>query len=165
LPKPCIIPQIAEFKSGARKNAKPQRLPVELMTSTSKAATDEEMATAAAYFSKLKPRKIITTTETKLVPKPYVAGWLFTPMREKDKEAIGERIIELQKDPEQFASQDTPSEFIASVPVGSVAKMKSPATAAGNGKTLPCGTCHGADLRGVRQVVWYGRCTSFSREH
>ncbi len=148
LPQGYIVEQLADFKSGARKSALPQRLPVVLMASIAKAATDTEVAEAAAYFSKLIPRKIITVTETKSVPKTYVAGWLFAPINEKDTEPIGQRIIEVPKDLEQFESRDTHSEFIAYVPVGSVAKGKALATTGGKGKTVACETCHGKGLRG-----------------
>ncbi len=152
LPEAYIMQQIADFKSGARKSALPQRLPVKLMTSISIAATDADVAAAAAYFSKLKSRKIITVTETKLVPKTYVAGWLLAPINDKDTEAIGQRIIEVPKDLEQFESRDTHSEFIAYVPIGSVAEGKALATTGGKGKTVACGTCHGKDLRGLGAV-------------
>jgi cytochrome c553 len=49
-------------------------------------------------------------------------------------------------------SRDTHSEFIAYVPVGSIANGKALATTGGNGKTLPCGKCHGANLRGLGPI-------------
>jgi cytochrome c553 len=152
LPKAYIVQQMADFKNEARPSATPKRLPVVLMMSIAKAATDAEVAESADYFSKLKPRKIITVIETTMVPKTYVAAWLLAPVNDTDKEAIGQRIIEVPKDLEQFESRDTHSEFIAYVPVGSVAKGKALATTGGNGKTLPCATCHGNGLRGMSAV-------------
>jgi cytochrome c553 len=148
LPEAYIVQQLADFKSGARKSALPQRLPVVAMISVAKAATDAEAAEAAAYFSKLKPRKIITVSETTSVPKTYVAGWLFSPVNDKDTEAIGQRIIEVPRDLEQFESRDTHSEFIAYVPMGSLAKGKVLARTGGKGKTVACETCHGKGLQG-----------------
>jgi cytochrome c553 len=152
LPEAYIVQQMADFKSGARKSAVAQHLPAVLMGSIGKAATDEEVASAAKYFSSLKPRKLITVIETKEVPRTYVAGWVFTPVNDKDKEPVGMRIIEMPKDMEQFESRDTHSEFIAYVPVGSIAKGETLAASGGNGKTLPCGKCHGADLRGLGPI-------------
>src|SRR5438477_3749787 len=148
LPEAYIVQQMADFKTGARKSSLPDRLPTKLMSAIAKAATDEEVAQAAAYFSSVKARKSITVVETNEVPKTYVAAWVFSPLDGKGKELIGERIIEMPKDLEQFESRDTHSEFIAFAPTGSIAKGEALATT-GEGKTIPCGKCHGADLRGL----------------
>jgi len=123
-----------------------------VMPSIAAALTEEEVAESAAYFSSLKPRKLITVKETERVPKTYVAGFVFAAVEGGGEEAMGNRIIEMPKDLEQFESRDTHSEFIAYVPVGSIAQGRELATTGGNGRTLPCGTCHGADLRGVGAV-------------
>jgi cytochrome c553 len=144
--------QVADFKSGARRSSMPQRVPVVLMTSLSIAATDAEVASAAAYFSGLRPRKTITVVETSVVPKTYVAGWFLAPVNDRDQEPIGSRIIEVPKDLERFESRDSRAEFIAYVPVGSVAKGESLVTTGGNGRTTQCGICHGPDLRGLGPI-------------
>jgi cytochrome c553 len=149
LPAPYIVQQVADFKSGARKSSVPERLPVAHMISVSKAATDAEVASAAAYFSALHPRKTITVIETRLVPKTYVAGWFLATKNGAGKEPIGDRIIEVPRSLEQFESRDARSQFIAYVPIGSIAKGKLIAATGANGKTIACGTCHGPDLRGV----------------
>jgi cytochrome c553 len=152
LPVAYIVQQMADFKSGARNSAVAKHLPSVAMEAVGKAASDEEVVSAAEYFSSLKPRKLITVIETKEVPRTYVAGWVFTPVNGKDKEPIGMRIIEMPKDLERFESRDTHSEFIAYVPVESIAKGEALATTGGNGKTLPCGKCHGPDLRGLGPI-------------
>jgi cytochrome c553 len=152
LPEAYIVQQVADFKSGARESSMPQRLPVVAMTSLSRAASEAEVASAAAYFSALKPRKVIRVVETKMVPTTYVAGWFLAAANGKDKEPIGQRIIEVPKDLERFESRDTRSEFLAYAPIGSVAKGKSLAMSGGNGKTTQCGKCHGPDLRGLGPV-------------
>jgi cytochrome c553 len=152
LPEGYITQQMADFKSGARRSSLPERLPSKLMTASAKAATEEEVAKAAAYFSSVKPRKLITVIEASEVPKTYIAGWFFTPVNEQEKEPIAGRIIEMPKDVEQFESRDTHSEFIAYVPVGSIAKGEALAITGGDGKTIPCGKCHAPDLRGLGVV-------------
>ena len=152
LPEAYIVQQVADFKSGARKSSVPQRAPVALMTSLSKAATEAEVASASAHFSSLKPRKTITVIETNVVPKTYVAGWFLAAANHRDKERIGHRIIEVPKDLDRFESRDTRAEFIAYVPMGSIAKGESLVTTGGNGKTTQCGTCHGHDLRGLGPI-------------
>jgi len=96
---------------------------VALMTSLSKAATEAEVLSGAAYFSGLTPRKVITVIETDMVPKTFVAGWFLAVINDKDKELLGQRIIEVPKDLERFESHDARSELIAYVPIGSVASM------------------------------------------
>jgi cytochrome c553 len=152
LPEAYIMQQMADFKSGARKSAVSKHLPSIAMEAIGKVASDDEVASAAKYFSSLKPRKLITVVEADEVPKTYVAAWVSSPVNDKDKEPIRMRIIEMPKDLEQFESRDTHSEFIAYVPPGSIAKGEALATTGGNGKTLPCGKCHGPDLRGLGPI-------------
>ena len=152
LPEAYMVQQMADFKSGARKTMVARHLPSVAMEGVGKAASDEEVASAAKYFSSLKPRKSITVIESEEVPKTYIAAWVFSPVNGKDKEPIGIRIIEMPKDLERFESRDTHSEFIAYVPVGSIARGEALATTGGNGKTLPCGKCHGTDLRGLGPI-------------
>jgi len=130
----------------------PERAPVAMMTSLSGAASDEEVAAAAAYFSGLKPRKNITVIETEMAPKTYVAGWFLAAVNDKEKEPIGMRIIEMPKDVERFESRDTRSEFFAYAPVGSIAKGEALATTGGDGKTTKCAACHGPELKGLGPV-------------
>jgi cytochrome c553 len=122
------------------------------MTSLSKAATEAEVLSAAAYFSGLKPRRVITVIETDMVPKTYVAGWFLAVSNDKDKEPLGQRIIEVPKDLERFESRDARSEFIAYVPAGSVAKGEWLVTTGGDNRTTQCGICHGPDLKGLGPI-------------
>jgi len=122
------------------------------MTSLSKAATEADVLSAAAYFSGLKPKKVITVIETDMVPKTYVAGWFLAVVNDRDREPLGQRIIEVPKDLERFESRDARSEFIAYVPIGSVAKGEWLVTTGGDGKTIQCGICHGPDLKGLGPI-------------
>lgn len=152
LPAAYIVEQMADFKSGARRSAVAELSPPKNMIATAKAATDEDVAQAAAYFSRLKPRKLITVIESAEVPKTYVAAFVYSPREGSEKEPIGDRIIEMPKDLEQFESRDSHSEFVAYVPPGSVAKGRDLAEKGGGGKTTACATCHGKDLRGVGAI-------------
>src|SRR5262245_57237165 len=75
LPATYIKQQIADFKSGARKSSVMDRAPMSFKITLAKAATDEEIAHAAAYFSSVKPRSVIHVVETTTVPKTVVAAW------------------------------------------------------------------------------------------
>lgn len=152
LPEAYIIEQMADFKSGARKSSVPERSPVRNMTATAKAATVDEVAQAAAYFSSIKPRKLITVVEAREVPKTHVADAFYARLPGNEKEPIAGRILEMPEDLEQFESRDTHSEFIAYVPPGSLAVGKALATTGFGGKIVPCVQCHGPDLRGLGSV-------------
>src|SRR3984893_13810660 len=149
LPAAYIVQQMADYKSGARKFAGPQRSPALLMTAIAKAATTEEAQTAAAYFSSLKPKQNIKVVETDTVPATQIARVFYMLVKDGGSEPIGERIVEGPADVAQFEHRDTRSQFIAYVPTGSIAKGETLATTGGSGTTTPCITCHGLGLKGV----------------
>jgi cytochrome c553 len=53
------------------------------------------------------------------------------------------------EDLEQFENRDPRSQFIAYVPIGSIAKGAALVSTGGEGKTLQCAICHGQDLKGL----------------
>jgi cytochrome c553 len=148
LPAAYIVQQMADYKSGARKTSV-QKRNIDLMIALSKDITDAEVQAAAAYFSALKPKSNIRVVETASVPKTVVAGWFLTAADTREKEPIGQRIIEMPEDLEQFENRDPRSHFIAYVPIGSVARGEALVSTGGAGKTLQCTICHGQDLRGL----------------
>jgi cytochrome c553 len=152
LPKAYIVQQMADFKNGARATSVPERLPSKLMIALSKGATDAEIDAAAGYFSALKQRANIRVVETDMVPKTYVTGWHFAVVTTGDKEPLGQRVIEVPEDLQRFVSRDARARFIAYVPIGSIKKGAALASTGGSGKTVPCGGCHGIDLKGLAAV-------------
>jgi cytochrome c553 len=150
LPKAYIVQQMADFRNGLRGTAVPDRAPPALMISLAKGATDAEIDAAAAYFSSLKPRAVMRVVETDSVPQTYVAGWFLAAAKGGEKEPLGNRIIEIPEDLAQFENRDTHVQFIAYVPIGSVAKGK--VLAGGNDKIAACAGCHGPDLKGVGDI-------------
>jgi cytochrome c553 len=152
LPTSYIVQQMADYKSGARKFSGPQRSPVLLMTAIAKAATDNEVQAAAAYFSSLKPKANIKVVETDAVPATQIARVFYTIVKNGGTEPIGERIVEVPMDVDQFEHRDTRSQFVAYVPIGSIAKGETLAKTGASGTTTPCETCHGLGLNGVDAV-------------
>ena len=148
LPAAYIVQQMADYKSGARKTSV-QKRNIDLMISLSKDITDAEVQAAAAYFSALKPRSNIRVVETAAVPKTFVAGGFLAASSTGEKEPIGQRIIEVPEDLEQFENRDPRSQFIAYVPIGSLGRGADLVGAGGAGKTLQCAICHGPDLKGL----------------
>jgi cytochrome c553 len=152
LPAAYIVQQIEDYKSGARKFAGPQRSASLLMTAIAKACTQEEAEAAAAYFSSLKPKANIKVVETDTVPVTEIARLFYMVSKNGGSEPIGQRIVEVPADAEQFEHRDTRSQFIAYVPKGSIARGQALATGGGASVAAPCIACHGADLRGIASV-------------
>jgi cytochrome c553 len=73
-------------------------------------------------------------------------------MKGGEKEPIGQRIIEVPEDLEQFVNRDTRARFIAYVPPGSIQKGRAMAATGGGGKTVQCETCHGPGLKGLGPI-------------
>jgi hypothetical protein len=92
------------------------------MISLSKAITNAEVETAAAYFSALQPRKRIKVIESDTAPKSYIAGLVWAAKQSDERESLGHRILELPDDLIQFESRDPRSTFTVYVPIGSLAK-------------------------------------------
>jgi cytochrome c553 len=152
LPASYIIQQMADYKNGMRGTAVPNRAPQTNMIALAKGATDAEIAAAAAYFSSLKPRARMRVVETDMVPKTHVAGWFLADEGKGEKEPIGNRIIEVPEDVEQFENRDSRARFVAYVPPGSVKKGEALVASGNGGKTAPCGVCHGATLQGLGPI-------------
>lgn len=144
LPAAYIIQQMADFKNGDRKSAEPRMGPPNAMIQDAKAARDEEIKAAAAYFSSFPYKKWIRVVESKDVPKTRIAGSMHVPT--EGTEPLGQRIIEVPEHLERTELRDASSGFVAYVPVGSIKKGESIV------KARACGTCHGADLKGLGPV-------------
>ncbi len=152
LPKDYIVQQMAAFKSGTRKSSEPKLIPVNYMVTIASHANDQEAATAAEYFSALKPKPWIRVVETATVPKTHAAGWMLVANQPKVDEPISNRIIETPENLELTELRDDTSGFIAYVPLGSLQKGKVLVTTGGDETTMPCASCHGDDLRGKDNV-------------
>ena len=147
-----IVQQLADFKSGARKSSDPDLKPVANMVVNETKATDEEIQIAANYFAALKPKPWIHVVEAKFVPKTHVAGWMLVVSTPHEMESIGDRIIETPESLERTEIRDDTSGFIAYVPPGSLKRGKTLVTTGANGRTIICSTCHGPNLKGLKNV-------------
>lgn len=162
LPAAYIVQQMADFKNGDRKSAEPKMGPPSAMIQDAKAAHDDEIQAAAAYFSSFPFKKWIRVVEAKDVPKSRIAGSMHTPTND-GTEPLGQRIIELPEDLARTELRDAESGFVAYVPIGSIKKGESLVKTGGAGRTMACGTCHGADLKGIGPVpALAGRSPSYT---
>jgi len=151
LPAAYIIQQMADFKNGERKSAEPRMGPPNAMIQDAKAATDEDVRTAAAYFSSLPFKRWIRVVESMEVPKTRIAGSMHVPTND-GAEPMGRRIIEIPEDVQRTELRDGTSGFVAYVPIGSIARGETLVKTGGSGKTVACGACHGATLKGLGPV-------------
>jgi cytochrome c553 len=139
--------QLADFKSGARGGEGAGN-----MTKFSQSMTDGDVRVATAYFALLKPVSWTRVVETDTVPKTFFEGTRRLKIEDGGTEPIGRRIIEVPVDQELVQRRDPHASFISYAPYGSVARGEALATTGGDGKTVPCATCHGAGLRGLADV-------------
>ena len=90
--------------------------------------------------------------ESPTAPKSFVGGGgMRYASPEGGDEPIGSRIIMIPDSAEGAQRRNPKSNFVAYVPPGSIANGKALA-AGGNGKTIACGICHGAGLKGLGEV-------------
>jgi cytochrome c553 len=148
LPVGYFMRQMAEFKSGARKGAG-----AVAMIPIAQGLNEEDFKAAAEYFSSLKIPIWYKVVETAIVPKSYLGnGAMRLPVEHGGTEPLGNRIIELPQDVESAESRNPRVGFVAHVPPGSIKKGEAIVTTGADGKTLPCATCHGPNLKGLGDV-------------
>lgn len=145
LPAAYIVQQMADFKNGDRKSSEPKMGPPNAMIQDAKAAHDDEIKAAAAYFASVPFKKWIRVVEAKDVPRTRISGSMHVPTND-GTEPLGQRIIEMPENLERTELRDASSGFVAYVPVGSIKKGEALV------KAGTCGTCHGADLKGLGPV-------------
>jgi cytochrome c553 len=151
--------QIADFKSGARKNpimanGQPQNNATQFMVGIAKALSAADSHAAAEYFASLKPvAGWVKVVEAAQVPKTYISrGYMRVALPNGGMEPIGLRVIEVPQDYERQLLRDPRFGTIAYVPPGSIARGRTLATTGSGGKTIQCTICHGEGLKGLADV-------------
>ena len=153
LPAPYIVQQVNDFKSGVRRSAWPgQYRPTDLMIHVAKYATDDEVASAARYFSQQKPKSHVSVLERKRVPRAAVVGFVYAAIRGAPEEPLGARLLEFAPDPDRHENRDEAMQYVAYAPIGSLRRGRSISSSGANGLTIGCVTCHGVNLQGVGLV-------------
>jgi len=148
LPANYIIRQMTDFKAGHRKGVRSGN-----MIAFAAAISDEDTRAAAEYFASLKHIGWTKVIETDTVPQTFVgAGAMRFATPGGGSEPIGNRIIVVPQDAARASSRDSRSGFIDYVPTGSIKRGEALVTTGGGGKTVPCGICHGPDLRGLAEI-------------
>jgi cytochrome c553 len=152
LPEPYMLQQMEDFKNGLRRSSEPRMDSVNHMIIVSRAATPEEVRAGVAYFASLKPQKWIHVVETDTVPITKIGSLMLVVTDPHAIEPIGRRIIEVSEDQEQTELRNPTSGFVAYVPTGSLRRGEQLVKTGGDGRTVACTTCHGANLKGIGNV-------------
>jgi cytochrome c553 len=154
LPAAYFIQQMMDFKNGVRNSAEPRKANAKRMAGFAKVMSDDEIKAAAEYFAAIPYNTTwIKVVESKTAPKTRNAGGLFLKVEGNDTEPLGNRIVEVADNTEATETlRDDHSPFTAYAPVGSIKKGEALVTTGGAGKTVACGTCHGANLEGLGPV-------------
>jgi cytochrome c553 len=151
-PAAYFIQQMHDFKNGDRKSAEPRKANTNAMIAIAKAMTDEEIKATAEYFGSMQWTPWIKVVEADTAPKTRISCGLFLALDGAEKEPLGKRILEVPENTEGSETLRNPrSGFIAYAPPGSI-KRGEALVNSGGGKTLACGSCHGADLKGLGPV-------------
>jgi cytochrome c553 len=152
LPVTYFVQTMYDFRRDLRKSGDARKANTNLMVTIAKGMTDEEIVQAAEYFGAMKWSPWIRVVETNTVRKTRVAGGVHFPLEGEATEPIGTRIIETPENVEHAELRDPRSGWIAYAPVGSLKKGEALVMRGGDGRTVACTVCHGADLRGMGPV-------------
>ena len=152
LPADYIVQQVRDIKSGARLSSEPRMGPPANMIIVAANANEDEVKSAAEYFSQLKYKPWIKVIEADTVPKTKIKGSMLVLADGGGKEPIGNRIIETPLNWNNTELRDDAASFIAYVPVGSIKKGEALVTTGGAGRTVACGVCHGKQLQGLGPI-------------
>ncbi|MEO8855380.1 MAG: hypothetical protein ABI343_00185 [Burkholderiaceae bacterium] len=146
LPKAYILEQIAAFHAGQRGIGGP--VTAHSMVDEARALTSADLRQAAEYFSATKFVSHVQVVETPTVPRTHWKYFVLVPDKDHAREPIGERIIEVPLNFDDYARADGRARYIAYVPSGSIQRGAAIASK-GNGAAPACESCHGAKLEGV----------------
>jgi cytochrome c553 len=153
LPVSYFVETMHDFRRDLRKSADARKANTNLMVTIAKGMTEQEIVQAAEYFGSMKWSPWLRVVEANTVPKTRIAGGMHLRLEGEATEPIGMRIIETPENTEHTELlRDPRSGFIAYAPVGSLKKGETLVMTGGNGRTVACTVCHGADLRGMGPV-------------
>ena len=153
-----IIEQVHELRDGNRVYVGlPASTRPPAMIEIANDITEAELKAAADYFASIprEQQKWIKVVEGSTAPKNHVGRGGMRFLDEGTTETMpipANMIYEVAADGQGALLRDPHAGFIDFVPEGSVKKGELLASTGGNGKTIQCSMCHGADFRGLGDV-------------
>ena len=152
LPIGYFLQQLDDMKND-RRHGSVLHATITSMIPAAKAIGENDAKLAAEYFSSIAPVKTTRVVETETVPITHPGPHALQVIDPSgSKEPIGTRIIEVPEDIDRSLLRDPSSGFVAYVPIGSIKKGEALAKTGGDGRTTPCGICHGSALKGMGDV-------------
>ncbi|NVN88741.1 MAG: c-type cytochrome [Rhodopseudomonas sp.] len=152
LPAAYLRRQIDDYRRGARTTGVKERGHVFRMIAAMKELNDEEIDQIVAYYSAMTLLPRVKVVETTDVPTSYIPNWYYTSRRDGTTEPLGERIVEMPDDEENFINRDFRVTFTAYVPPGSVRRGED-LVAGKEAERIPaCAGCHGEKLKGTDSI-------------
>jgi len=151
LPSAYLLRQIEDFRTGARTTGVKERAHVFRMISAIKELTEDEIKQVVAYYAAMTLPARVKVVESETVPTTYVPNWYYTSKLDGKTEPLGDRIIEIPDDEENFVNRDYRVTFTAYVPPGSVARGEQLVAGMEAERVPACATCHGDGLKSPSQ--------------
>jgi cytochrome c553 len=153
LPYSYFVQTMEDFRAGLRKSADPRKNNTNSMIAYAKAMTEDEIKEVAKYYGSIRFASRVKVIESKTVPKTrLVAAGLYFPLEGNETEPLGDRLIETPETGQAFVYKNPRAKAFAYVPPGSINRGERLVMNGGNGKTVQCSVCHGADLLGLGPV-------------
>lgn len=153
LPEQYVLQQLQAFADGTRRSADRRKSNTNEMAMIAARLSPEERKQVAAYYAAIPLKKFVRVLEAEQVPQVRTTtNGLMLPIDNLPKVPLGKRIVVVPEDPERnLMSRDPRGQWLAYVPVGSVAAGEKLVTT-GGGKTLGCSLCHGPGLKGIGEI-------------
>lgn len=153
LPADYFVQQVKDMRTRARHSGSPVPFPSAVaMQQIADSVTDAEVEEAARYFAKVRARRASRVVESDSVPRFMPLNGLSTILPGTEREALGDRLVEVALDLRRHELHDPMAEYVAYVPRGSLARGRALASGDPRHGVKGCTSCHGADLRGVQLV-------------
>ena len=153
LPVEYFVQQVKDMRTRARRSASPVPYPPGVaMQLIADSVTDAELEEAARYFAGVRARRASRVVETRTVPRFMPLNGVSTLLPGGAREPIAGRLVEVASDLRRHELHDPMAEYVAYVPLGSIARGRTLAVGDSRRGVKGCASCHGADLRGVKLV-------------
>jgi cytochrome c553 len=147
LPSEYLLRQIDDYRTGARTTAVKERAHVFRMISALRELTEDEIKQVVAYYAAMKLPARVKVVESETVPTTYIPNWYYASKLDGKTEPLGDRIIEIPRDEENFINRDSRVTFTAYVPPGSIARGERLVAGKETDGVPACAACHGEGLK------------------
>jgi cytochrome c553 len=152
LPSEYLLRQIDDYRTGLRTTAVKERAHVFRMISAIRELTEDEIKQVVAYYAAMKLPARVKVVESEAVPTTYVPNWYYASKHDGKTEPLGDRIIEIPDDEENFVNRDSRVTFTAYVPLGSVTRGEHLVAGKEAERVPACAACHGDGLKGIDSI-------------